>query len=276
MVEFSQRQDPTLPGIAAPFQTFSGSLGGIAVSSSNEIFVADRGSHVIWKIGTNGYTSVTAGQATIAECLDGPCTIGNYDGNGALTGHEHFDSPSSISMDARGRLLVADAGNSAVRLLTPRESLITVAGQRLCCYGEEGIPAAEATFHWPRGLASDRDGNIYVADPKAGRVRKIDLAGRITTILGNGSRLAREANSGSDTGAQPYSVAVDSKGVIYVAEPGLAMIRRITSNGFVQTVVGPRSGEFPLTLPTRPSRAGAVAVGPRDELYYLADCNVFR
>ena len=150
-----------------------------------------------------------------------------------------------------------------------------MAGQRRCCYREELIPANEATIEWPRGLASDSKGNIYIADPRAGRVRKIDSFGIISTVLGDGSLDARVGVQGTATGAQPYSVALDSKGNLYVAEPGLHMVRRVTPDGFVESVAGPQSGTFPLTLPDFPG-SQVVAVGPDDAIYYLAECNVNR
>ena len=278
MVEIKQSGDPAAVPLPAPYTSFGG-LAGLLVTADGSVLVTDLDRNVVWKIGNNGYTSILIGRVVVERVTVFGGTIetiaGDYYGNGPLTGYEHFSSPRSISLDGTGRLLIADEGNSAIRLLTPKESLITVAGQRRCCYREEGIPASEATIEFPRGLASDRDGNIYVADPRAGRVRKIDRSGRITTILGNGSLAAKTGVPALETGAQPYGVAVDSRGNIYVAEPGLRMIRRVTLNGFVESVAGPQSGVFPLRLTQTPSD-GAVAVGPDDALYYLAGCNVHR
>jgi len=277
IVEIRQQQDPVGPGIAEPYGRFQ-TLSGLAIAPDEALVVADGSSNVIWKVGTNGYTSVLAGRTTFRRNCgrgrDDTCFDFSYLGNGPLTGNELFDRPRSIAVDSQGRVLIVDGNNDAIRLLTPKESLVTAAGRRLCCYREEGIPAAEATFEWPRGLATDRAGNIYVADPMAGRVRKIDQAGRITTILGNGGLTAKVGVPALESGAQPYSVAVDSKGDVYVAEPGLGMIRRVTTNGSVELVTGPLSGEFPIYLD--PRAAAGVAVGPDDTLYSLARCNVFR
>ena len=275
-VAIRQVQDPARPGVPEKFASQSwGSLTGLVVAPDGALFIADAVRHVIWKIGTNGYWSVAVGRAVVAGAGGREYIPGDYYGNGPLTGKEHFDTPISIALDSAGRLLIGDDGNRAIRLFTPNDSLVTVAGQRRCCYREELIPANEATIEWPRGLASDSKGNIYIADPRSGRVRKIDSFGIISTVLGNGSLDARVGVQGTDTGAQPYSVAVDSKGNLYVAEPGLRMVRRVTPDGFVESVAGPQSGTFPLTLPTFPG-SQVVAVGPDDAVYYLTECSVNR
>jgi len=275
-VGIRQIQDPALPGVPAPVAPAQqGLLAAVQPARDGSIYVADTQRHVIWKVGTNGYWSVAIGRAVTATDRFGSYVPGDYYGNGPLTGSEHFNAPVSLSMDASGRLLIADDGNVAVRLYTPGESLVTVAGNNRCCYQEEQIPANEATIEWPRGLAADTKGNVFLADPRSGRVRKIDAAGRISTVLGNGSLEARSGVPATGTGAQPYAVAVDSKGNLYVSEPGLKMVRRVTADGFVESIAGPASGTFPLDLITHPG-SEALAVGADDALYYLAECTVNR
>lgn len=282
-VRLDRIDDPVLlsPRVTAlPLLRGFGFLTDIAVGRDYSIFLTDFDKHVIWKFATNGYVAIEAGQTIEGTCgpTREPCIKAGYWANGQLDGQERFSSPSSISFDANGRMLIAEAGNGAIRLLTSRQSLITVAGQRLCCRNEEGIPAAQATFGSVRGLTTDNLGNIYAADPLAGRLRKIDPQGMITTILGDGTLTVRHNVPATESGAQPYSVAVDSKGVIYVAEPGLKLIRRVNPNGIVQTLSGSQTGLFPPPedLVLLPSDAAAVAVGPDDTLYSLGACNVFR
>ncbi len=276
VVAIRQTQDPARPGVPEKFADQArGSFAGLQVSPDGSIYVADSLRHVVWKVGPNGYWSIAVGRAIVAIDRRGDEDIpGDYYGNGPLTGKEHFSAPISIALDSAGRLLISDTGNFAIRLFTPNESLVTVAGQRRCCYREELIPANEATIEWPRGLAADAEGNVYVADPRSGRVRKIDRFGVISTVLGNGGLDARVGVEGTETGAQPYGVALDSKGNLYVAEPGLRMVRRVTPGGFVESVAGPQSGTFPIA-PLNPG-SEAVAVGPDDAVYYLADCSVNR
>lgn len=275
IVEINLRPDPADAKAVTFFSSRNNqnwAASGLAVLPDGTIAVSQASHHAVLRIGRNGYTSVTVGNPE--TCKDGYC--GGYRGNGPLNGSEVFSSPGALSITADGRLLIVDRNNVSLRLLNPGESLQTVAGRPLCCFNEEGIPAAEATIHWPRGLATDRDGNVYVADPVAGRVRRIDTNGRITTILGNGSLTTRDGDRATETGAQPYSVAVDSKGNVYVAEPGLQLVRWVDTNGFVHTLSGPREGTFStLNLKEYPAGA-AVAIGPDDTLYSLSQCNVLR
>jgi len=253
-----------------------GNFRGIAALPDGTFYIGDVRNPVLWLLGKNGLLRVGVGRVTRrANCNpeSSNCTITAYRGNGSLTGEEYFSSTLTLSVDDAGRLLIADQGNGAIRRLTPGQSLHTVAGTPLCCRDEEGIAAANARFELPLGLASDTAGNIYVADPQAGRLRKIGPDGKVTTILGDGSLQLRKTGSPLATGAQPYSVALDSKGNIYVDEPGLKVIRRITVDGKVERITGPETGEFPILLPKVPS---ALAVGGKDEVYSLAECNVLR
>lgn len=259
--------DPTMP-LREPSRF---AFTGLAVEPGGLLVLADAVRRVVWRMMPSGFLAPWVGNSTFgAERIsDG------YLGNGPLTGSEHFGSLGSLAVDEQGRVLIADQGFDALRLFTPGDSLVTVAGRRLCCYGEDGMLATQASFRWPRGLATDQQGNIYVADPAAGYVRKIDTAGRITNILGNGGLAFRSGVPALQTGAQPYSVAVDSKGNVYVSEPQLGLIRVVTPNGIVELIDGPQTGTFPVELVRWP-RGGAVAVGPDDSLYYLTPNNIFR
>jgi hypothetical protein len=84
-------------------------------------------------------------------------------------------------------------------------------------------------------------GNLYIADTYNGRIRKVDNAtGIITTIAGNGS-LGYSGDGGPATKAaltNPYGVAVDSAGNIYISDYDNARIRRVDTNGTIQTIAG--------------------------------------
>lgn len=106
-------------------------------------------------------------------------------------------------------------------------------------YNGDGIPASEAALASPRLLAVDSDGNIYIADTTNFRVRKIDSAGIITTVAGNGIQ-----DSNGDGGPalaasiQPYGVTFDAAGNMYISEPVSSRVRMVGSDGIISTVVG--------------------------------------
>jgi streptogramin lyase len=96
-----------------------------------------------------------------------------------------------------------------------------------------------ARFAGPSGVAVDGSGNVYVADQINHTIRKVTTSGVVTTLAGN----ARQRGSTDGTGSlarfsNPYGVAVDGSGNVYVADYANHTIRKITSSGVVTTLAG--------------------------------------
>ncbi|OQX29743.1 MAG: hypothetical protein B0D92_02100 [Spirochaeta sp. LUC14_002_19_P3] len=106
--------------------------------------------------------------------------------------------------------------------------------------GFEDGAAATAQFEWVQGLAIDSSGNIYVADTDNHRIRKIASGTyTVSTIAGNGTG---EFADGVGTAAKynsPRGIAVDSAGIIYVADTNNHRIRKLTpgTNGYTSSTI---------------------------------------
>jgi serine/threonine protein kinase len=149
-----------------------------------------------------------------------------------------FKSPGGIAVDTSGNIYVADTGNNTIRKIARGGQVSTLAGLAGKPGREDGSGSA-ARFLAPLGIAADHAGNIYVAEFASDLIRKITPGGEVSTLAGSAG------NPGSADGAgdnahfrNPWSVAVDSTGDVYVADKSNFTVRQITPTGRVSTFAG--------------------------------------
>ena len=164
-----------------------------------------------------------------------PDSLGSADGAGAAA---RFHAPEGIVVDKAGNIFVADAGNDAIRKITPDGTVTTFAG-RAGTHGSVDSSTDAARFFAPFGLTIDGAGNLYVAELANNSIRKITPDGMVTTLAG----LAGSAGSADGTGIDaqfrnPWGVAVDEAGNVYVADASNFTIRKITPAGKVTVLAG--------------------------------------
>jgi sugar lactone lactonase YvrE len=192
---------------------------GIACDTLGNIYVADEDNDRIRKVTPSGMVSTLAGSTNSTG-------FGGYaDGNGTAA---LFLAPCGVALDAQGNIYVADYINNRIRKITPSNDVSTLAGSGASAYADgNGLAAA---FNGPRGIATDAQGNMYVADQANQRIRKITSSGVVSTLAGSGTGYGGYAD-GNATTAQfnfPTGVAVDMKGNVYVADYVNNRIRKIT------------------------------------------------
>ena len=149
-----------------------------------------------------------------------------------------------IAVDTQGNVYAADPGNSIVVRISPDGVLAVVAGNGAPGFSGDGGPASSASLGQPFGVAVDSAGNLYIADTPNNRIRKVS-GGTITTVAGNGA-YAFSGDGGPATSAslnQPFGVAVDSAGNLYIADSDNNRIRKV-SGGTITTVAGNGVGGF--------------------------------
>lgn len=103
---------------------------------------------------------------------------------------------------------------------------------------DEGVVATSAQLITPRGITSDKAGNIYIVDSNSSKVKKVDLSGNISTYAGGGVSTAEGSIATSAQLTDPFDVAIDSKGNVYVSETSNNKIKVIKTDGKIYTYAG--------------------------------------
>jgi trimeric autotransporter adhesin len=202
--------------------------GGVALDAAGDIYIADTRNNKIRVI-----DAVTGNISTVA----GTGTAG-YTGDQSTPAAATLSGPTQLAWAQTGVLYVADTGNSAIRAIAPKESLITtVAGSANAGFDGDGGPGQAAQLQNPSGVAVDNSGNVYIADTGNNRVRRLS-EGIITTLagqqgagyIGDGSAAATELDA-------PAGLATDTAGNLYIADTQNQRIRMV-SGVQISTVAG--------------------------------------
>jgi NHL repeat-containing protein len=160
---------------------------------------------------------------------------GTNDGMGCAA---QFREPFGVTVDSGGNVYVADSYNYTIRKVTPAGMVTTLAGLA----GNRGSAdetGSAARFGNPRGVAVDSAGNVYVADSGNDTIRKVTVAGVVTTLAGLAGSTGTNDGTGNAARFQnPWGIAVDSATNVYVADYRNCTIRRVTPAGVVTTLGG--------------------------------------
>jgi sugar lactone lactonase YvrE len=139
-----------------------------------------------------------------------------------------------VAVDGLGDFYIVDASNHRILRVDATGVITTVAGTGPGFSGDGGA-ATNALLNDPHGVELDGLGNIFIADTANNRIRRVDTAGVITTIAGNGTG-GFSGDGGPATSAQifgPSEVAVDGLGNLFIADTGNGRIRRIDTAGVI-------------------------------------------
>jgi uncharacterized protein (TIGR03437 family) len=217
---------PGTENVSAIKTTYS-SPAGLAFDSQGNLYLTEVGSNRVRRIDTNKIVVTIAG--TNEE---------GFSGDGGSAGSATFGDLSSITIDPFGNISVADRDNGRVRKFTYGGNISTIAGTGVSI-GDNGA-ASRAHFANPRDVSFDQAGNMYTADQLNHRIRKITPGGVVTTVAGTGY----EGFSPDGTPAlsadldTPQSVVLDPKGNIVFADTYNNRIRRIRTDGTIETIAG--------------------------------------
>ena len=248
---------------------------GIAVDTSNNLYVTDTNNQTIRKITPGGVVTTLAGY---------PGVGGTTDGTGSAA---TFSYPVGIAVDTVGNLFVTEdpTSNKPIRKITSSGVVTTLTGfsfsstscvyptaklqgiavdaadnlytandSQICKSSLSGVgtfiaggyppgsadgTGSNAQFNSPTGVTLDSYGNLYVTDTGNATVRKITPAGVVTTLAGlAGSRGSVDSTGSSARFSRPLGISVDANGNLYVNDTSNSTIRKITAAGIVTTLAG--------------------------------------
>ncbi len=211
------------PAVAAQFR----SVGGVAVASDGVIYLSDPSASRIRRIRAGG----------VIEALAGTGTRG-YGGDGGYALAADFTDPTRLLVDQAGTLFVAELDR--VRRIDAAGLVSTILGDGHAGLEGDGGPAAFARTAGNEGMAVDGEGNLFIAERAANRVRRIDTHGNVVTVVGTGAP-GSDGDGGpalSATLNQPVDVDVDGLGNLLIAELAGNRIRRVSTSGVIDTIAG--------------------------------------
>lgn len=200
---------------------------GLAVDRSGNVYIADHGNGRVRCVDTSGIITTFAG---------GGDPYHNGDGGPAL--RANFGIIQGLALGPGGGVYIADSRRHCIRKFEPGGRISTVAGTGEPGYTGDGGAATEAGLRSPEGVATDSEGNIYVADSGNRRVRRIDPTGTITTFAGSGRRSeCWKGGPRSETTLWDFrAMAADAFGRLCFAVGG--RVWRLESSGTVSLVAG--------------------------------------
>lgn len=158
------------------------SIAGLAVDGTGVVYIADKGNDRVRRVGTDGRITTFAGG-------------GRFRSDPVATNMKLLH-PNGVVVDSRGNVYIAEM-NNIVRMVSRHGILQVVAGDfNDTTFGTEGAwwgfsgdggPATQAQLYEPMNLALDAQENLYIADSRNGRVRKVTTVPTPATPLGLGA-----------------------------------------------------------------------------------------
>lgn len=205
-----------------------------------------------------GTVAMAAVQSIAIDCVPiagrAPYSVSTFAGDDGQTwvdgvgASARFGDMRAIAMDIAGNMYVQETNGQRLRKVSSQGVVTTLAGDGTsgfvdgpgasARFGSSVNTGFQANFYSAQSLATDRAGNVYVADHKNHAVRKITPSGMVTTLAGNGVAGFVDGEGGAARFKIPTGVAVDAAGNVFVADQGNHAIRKISPLGVVSTLAG--------------------------------------
>ena len=153
---------------------------GIAVDVEGNLFIADSDNRSVRKVDKSGIITTMVGNGEWG-----------YGGDGGQATEARLRHPEKVILDTADNLYIADSSGHCVRRVNKTGIITTVAGNGKKGDGGDGGKAVKARLNFSNDIAVDAEGNLYISDQDNHRVRKVNRAGIITTVVADRSRFRR-------------------------------------------------------------------------------------
>ncbi|MBL7691977.1 MAG: T9SS type A sorting domain-containing protein [Flavipsychrobacter sp.] len=235
---------------------------GVAADGAGNVYIVDTKNHCIRKVNSAGIISTIAGDGTAG-----------YSGDGGPATAAKLYIPSKIALDGAGNIIFVDNGNFCIRKINAAGIISTIVGTGTAGNSGDGGPATAAQINGSPGLAIDAAGNIFFSDVTKNTIRKVSTTGIVSTIAGCGLS-GYMGDGGPATAArfnEPFGIALDDAGNIYVAEYSNNCLRKVSASGIVSTVTGALvagySGDGGPASTAKLDRPASVVIDHNNEIY---------
>lgn len=189
---------------------------GVALDQAGVLYVADRLNHVVRKISPSNDVELFAGVPGQPGFADGGRGMGR------------FNNPTAVAA-AGGFVYVVDTSNNAIRKIHPEGRVETIGGIHGRFGYRDGV-AFESDFNYPRGIAVDLSGHVYVADTANHVIRKISPQGLVTTLAGKGGYPGNYEGTGISARLnEPRGIATAPDGALVIADTWNHRVCRMTA-----------------------------------------------
>jgi trimeric autotransporter adhesin len=221
---------------------------------SGTIYFTDQANNLVRELTSSGNPPVY----TVATVAGSGSAGFAGDGGSATSTSVLLNSPSGLAVDSKGNVYFTDTNNLVIRQVNSAGTISTVAGTPgVGCPPPtncgNNVLATSASFTYPLGIATDSNGNLYIADYYGYRIFAVNM-GTTTATLGGisgvkpnhivaiaGTGIQGDCSFNNSCGKQatktainhPGDVAVDSSGNVYFSDQWNNAVRQITTAGIL-------------------------------------------
>ncbi|MBD3266629.1 hypothetical protein GF373_08165, partial [bacterium] len=199
---------------------------GLLLRANGDLYVADRGNHVVRKIDASGVITTIAGRGELG-----------YAGDNDKATKAFLHLPNDLAMDSQGNLYIADSGNHVIRVVDKSGIIKTYAGM-----GEEygfdgdGQSALEAKLWFPHGVVVDENDILYIADTLNNAIRKVNHNGVITSLIPPPKET--EPVDITKTLNSPHDLFFVANGDLFIADSENHMVKKYSAMDGLSIIAG--------------------------------------